>query len=288
MTGARARAAARVPVLVGERLNPSGNPRLAARLAAGDWDAIDDEARAQAAGGAEFLDVNGALAGARERDVLFEMIARAERAAPLPLVIDSRDAALVAEAAARTREPAIASSIPATRAALRDALPRLAGAVRGVVGLAMDDGGVPATAEGRFACAERFVLVGRALGVPLESLIVDCLAVPLGANAAGAEAPPGATIAANAAALGAMRLVAVRLGAPLILGVSNAAYGAPSAAERSRRACEFLAAALEAGLGYAIANPLDERIRSILRVAKRERGHDAAPDPHATGKEPQE
>ncbi|MFN0151990.1 MAG: dihydropteroate synthase [bacterium] len=289
MTDERAGAAARVPVLIGERLNPSGNPRLAMRLAAGEWDALDDEARAQAAGGAEFLDVNGVLGGARERDILFEMIERAERVAALPLVLDSRDAALLAEASARTRAPAILSSIPATRGALRDVLPRVAGSGRAIVGLAMGDDGVRGSAEERFACAERFVAAGLALGVPRESLIVDCLAMPLpprtAAQGASAIAPLGATVVANAAALGAMRLVAARLGAPLLLGISNAAYGAPNAAERSRRACEFLTAALAAGLDYAIANPLDERIRSILHAAKRDRGHVARPISPVTRKE---
>lgn len=260
------------PIVVGERINPCGNPRLAARLAAGDWDAVDEEARAQAAAGADLLDVNGALPAApagespaegfAERASLFEMIDRAERAADLPLVIDSRHPWILVQAAERVRRPPILSSLAATREALGRWLPELARTGAPVVGLAIDERGVPAAAAERFACAESFVRSGLALGMPLEHLIVDCVALP------GGEEPA----ATNVPALDAMRLVRTRLGAPLILGISNAAYGAPTAREHRRRAAAFLAAALDAGLDYAIVNPLDEKIRSMLRAARRERG----------------
>jgi len=255
------------PIVIGERINPCGNPRLAARLAAGDWDAVDEEARAQAAAGADLLDVNGALPanGGSEHASLFEMIDRAERAADLPLVIDSRHAWILVQAAERVRRPPILSSLAATREALERWLPELARTGAPVVGLAIDEGGVPAGAAERFACAESFVRAGLALGMPLEHLIVDCVALP------GGEEP----VAANAPALDAMRLVSTRLGAPLILGISNVSHGAPTTREHRRRAAAFLVAALDAGLDYAIVNPLDEKIRSMLPAARRERGQAA-------------
>jgi 5-methyltetrahydrofolate--homocysteine methyltransferase len=316
------------PIIIGERINPSGNPKLAARLHAGDWDAVDEEARAQADAGADLLDVNGALparnaastargaapgsppsaaivsergapaAGSAERASLFEMIDRVERAADRPLVIDSRHPWILVEAAGRTKRVPILSSLTATREALERWLAELGRAHAPVVGLAIDERGVPATAEERFDCAARFVRAGLALGMPLAHLIVDCIALPAsaargrgggedshaaacGASDADSRATPrdpieadaiDAMLRANAATFDAMRLVASRLGAPLILGISNAAYGAATARERSRRAAAFLAAALDAGLDYAIVNPLDERIRSMLRAARRERG----------------
>jgi 5-methyltetrahydrofolate--homocysteine methyltransferase len=261
---------------VGERLNPAGNPRLRARLVAGDWSAVDEEALAQEQAGADLLDVNGALAGASERETLLAMLARLGRCTHLPLVLDSRDPSLLAEARSRAPRVALLSSVTASAGGLERDLPALAPLGAPIVGLAMDDAGVPPTTEGRFACAERFVRAGRALGILGDRLVVDCLALP------GGDAPARA----NAPALGAMRLVRERLGVPLILGVSNAAFGAPSPAERRRRAAEMLDAALEAGLDYAIANPLDERIRSILRAAKRARARAGKPaEPPASQKE---
>src|SRR5262245_39290228 len=197
------------PLLVGDRLNAAGNPRLAARLAAGDWDAVGVEAKAQAAAGADALDVNGALAGADERRVLLEMLARVRAACSLPLSVDARDPALLLEACGEAGVRVIVNSLAASREAIDRWLPRLAGLGAPVIGLAMDESGVPAAAEGRFRCAARFVEAGASLGIPLAHLWVDCIALPAGADPVGTNAP----------ALEAMRLVKERLGAPLVLGI---------------------------------------------------------------------
>jgi 5-methyltetrahydrofolate--homocysteine methyltransferase len=265
------------PLLIGDRLNAAGNPRLAARLASGEWDAVGEEARAQAGAGAGALDVNGALAGADERRVLLEMIARVRAASPLPLSVDAADPALLLEACGVAGARVIVNSVTASRDAIERWLPRLAGLGAPVIGLAIDESGVPAAAEGRFRCAARFVEAGVALGIPLADLFVDCVALPGGTDPVGENAP----------ALEAMRLVKERLGAPLVLGVSNVAYsprgggagaGAGPAARnarpanpaaRPRGACaSFLAAALAAGLDAAIANPLDPEIQRVLRAVR--------------------
>ncbi len=251
------------PVLIGERLNAAGNPRLAARLAAGEWAAVGEEARAQAAAGARVLDVCGALSGADERATLREMLARACAACDLPIAVDSRDPAVAIEALealAAARRPALFNSVPATRDGLERTLPRAAALVVPVVVLAMDEAGVPPSAEGRFACAERVVRAGRALAMPDAHLIIDCLAVPAPAGRAESSSP----LLANAVALDAMRLAKSRLGVSLVLGISNVSYGiAPSSARRAANAA-FLREALAAGLDFAIADPLDPEIRRAL------------------------
>src|SRR5262245_36840080 len=131
------------PLLVGDRLNAAGNPRLAARLAAGDWDAVGEEARAQADAGAGALDVNGALEGADERRVLLEMLARVRAACSLPLSVDARDPALLLEACGAAGVRVIANSVAASRDAIDRWLPRLAGLGGPIIGLAMDEAGVP-------------------------------------------------------------------------------------------------------------------------------------------------
>jgi 5-methyltetrahydrofolate--homocysteine methyltransferase len=251
------------PLLVGERLNPSGNPRLAQRLLAGDLGAIDEEVRAQTDAGADLLDVNGALEGHDESDLLAEMIRRAEAASALPLVIDAREPERLLAAAALARRLTIVSSITAEPATLERFLPLAAGAGLAVVGLAMAGGSVPPSPHARLACAERFVGAGRACGLRDEQLIVDCLAQPGGADPIGA----------NAATFEAMRLVKAALGVPLILGISNVSYGAraagaASAAARRAANAAFLRAALAAGLDYAIANPLDPAIRAEIAAAR--------------------
>jgi 5-methyltetrahydrofolate--homocysteine methyltransferase len=256
--------AIRRPILIGERLNAAGNARLAARLAAGEWDAVGEEARAQAAAGADALDVNGALAGADERATLLEMVARARAACDLPLAVDTRDPGLLVEACRAAAPRALANSLPATRDALERHLPALARLGVPVVGLAMDEAGVPPSAGGRAACAARFVAAGRALGIPSDRLLVDCLARP------GGDDP----VSANAETLAAMRLVKERLGTPLVLGISNVSF--PSAAPAKggspapRRAANlaFLAAALAAGLDAAIADPLDAAVRRAVAAAR--------------------
>ncbi len=258
--------AIRRPILIGERLNAAGNARLAARLSAGEWGAIDEEARAQAEAGADALDVNGALAGADERATLLEMVSRARAACDLPLSIDTRDPALLVEACRAAAPRALANSLPATRDALERHLPSLARLGVPVVGLALDEAGVPPSSSGRLACAARFVAAARALGIPDARLLVDCLALP------GGEDP----VAANAETLAAMRAVKNRLGVPLILGISNVSYApapraiggqAPAAPRRTANAA-FLAAALAAGLDVAIADPLDAEVQRAIRDAR--------------------
>lgn len=257
------------PRLIGERLNAAGNPRLASRLAAGDWAAVEEAARAQVDAGADALDVNGALTGADERATLLEMLARARAACDLPLAVDTKDPALFLEAQRVLGGRLILNSIPATQEAITRWLPRLAALELPIVGLALDESGVPASAAARFACAARFVEAGRALGVRDSHLVVDCLALPGGAD----------PLDANAATLEAIRLVKARLGVPVLLGISNVSYDLPRPAPGAdhapfvvaRRAAHaaLLAGALDAGLDIAIADPLDPGIGPPLRQAAR-------------------
>jgi 5-methyltetrahydrofolate--homocysteine methyltransferase len=248
------------PALIGERLNPAGNPRLAARLARGDWDAVGEEARAQASAGARLLDVSGLFAREpaplQERAALLAAVARARAACDLPLSIDSRDPALLAEGFRAAGGHALLNSLPATRATLDVPLREAARLGAPVVGLAMDEAGPSASAAERAAFAERFVRAGRALGMPAEHLIVDCLALPA----------RGAPERARDVTLEAMRLVRARLGVPLVLGISNVSFGLAGSARRAAIAA-FLAEALAAGLDFAIADPLDPLVRDALARA---------------------
>jgi 5-methyltetrahydrofolate--homocysteine methyltransferase len=246
-------------ILIGERINPTGRKKLAAEIKEGKTAGIRGEARAQEAAGAHALDVNVGVPGIDEVPSMTRAVFAVNDHSTLPIVIDSsHNDAIEAGLKAVDGKPLI-NSISGEEKKLASILPLAKKYGGALLGLTLDDAGIPETAEGRLKVAEK--MLGRVLdaGLKKEDLVVDCLAMTVSA------APDSALTT-----LKAIRLIKEELGLATVLGVSNISFGLPA---RSLINSSFLTMALSAGLDCAIINPenramMDAYRSSLVLLAK--------------------
>ncbi|MBI5492996.1 MAG: homocysteine S-methyltransferase family protein [Deltaproteobacteria bacterium] len=228
-------------IVVGERINPTGRKALAQEIKEGKTAGIRAEARKQAEAGAHALDVNVGVPGTDEPPAMKRAVFAVNENTALPVVIDSSDiAALEAGLKAADGKPLI-NSVSGEEKKLASVLPLARKYGAAVLGLALDDSGIPDTAEGRLKVAEKILSRALKAGIRKEDVLIDCLAMTVSA------APESAL-----ETLRAIRLVKERLGLSTILGVSNISFGLPA---REVINANFLTMALAAGLDAAIINP---------------------------------
>ncbi len=211
----------RPTVIIGERINPSGKRRLAAALTGGNLEVVRQEALAQVEAGADVLDVNVGAAGVEEVDLLPRAVRLVMEAIDAPVCIDSANARALRAALALHKELApegkpLVNSVNGEEASLERVLPLVAEFKTAVIGLTMDDAGIPATPQKRLAVAGKIVERAEAMGIPRQDVIIDCLALTMGADSQ-----------AGRITLEAIRLVRQELGVNMALGVSNASFGLP-------------------------------------------------------------
>jgi 5-methyltetrahydrofolate--homocysteine methyltransferase len=236
-------------VIIGERINPTGRTRLAARLQEGDLSLVREEAQAQVAQGATVIDVNVGAAGVDPVAILPRAVTAVAGAVDVPLAIDTDNAQALEAALAQCPGRPLVNSVTGEESSLQAVLPLVAEYGAAVIGLAMDEQGIPDTAEKRLAVAAKIVERAEALGIDRQDVIVDCLALCVGAD-----------YQAGAVTLGAMRRVREELGVNLVLGASNVSFGLP---DRPAINDLFLAMAIGQGLTCAITDPAHTR-RAIL------------------------
>jgi 5-methyltetrahydrofolate--homocysteine methyltransferase len=235
----------RPTVILGERINPTGKKRLAAALLAGDLEIVRQEAIEQVAAGADLLDVNVGAAGVDEVDLLPRAVKLVLETVDVPIAIDTpnRDALEAAlcmhEELVPDGKPLI-NSVNREEASLARVLPLVAEHHTAVIGLCMDDNGIPSTAELRLAVAKKIVERAEKLGIPREDILIDCLALTVGADSRAALVT-----------LEAICLVKEELGVNLALGASNVSFGLP---ERETINGAFLAMAISRGLNCPIVD----------------------------------
>ncbi len=236
--------------VVGERINPTGKPKLKAALRAGDLDYLVGEAVAQLDAGADVLDVNVGLPELDEPAVLAAAVEKLQATIAAPLVIDSSDPAAIEAAVRAYPGKPLINSVNGKAENLAAVLPIVAKYGCAVIGLALDEGGIPSRAEERFAIAERIVAAAEEHGIAREDVVIDCLTMAVATNQAEAVE-----------ILRAIRLVKERLGCRTVLGVSNISFGLP---QRNLMNSTFLAAALGCGLDFPILNPLAGRYQDVV------------------------
>ena len=232
-------------VLIGERINPTGKKRLAAALAAGDLEIIRQEALAQVEAGADVLDVNVGAAGVDEVDLLPKAVRAVMETVDVPICIDTANLEALRAALAVHKELApegkpLVNSVNGEEARLEGVLPLVAEYGAAVIGLAMDDDGIPPTSEKRLAVARKIVERAEALGIPPEDIVVDCLALTVGADST-----------AGVVTLGAIKMVREELGLNMTLGASNVSFGLP---EREVVNWAFLTLAIQNGVNAPIVD----------------------------------
>ena len=247
--------------VIGERINPTGKKRMQQALLEDDMDYLAEMAIRQADAGAEMLDVNVGYPGVDEVRMLPRAVQAIQAAVDLPLQLDTTNPAAL-EAALRVYcGKAAVNSVNGKEESLRTVLPLVKKYGAAVVGLTLDEAGIPDTAEKRLAIAERILARAEAAGIPREDVWIDCLTLTVSAQ----QEQAGET-------LKAVRLVTEKLGLKTVLGVSNISFGLPN---RLLVTGAFLSAALEAGLTMPIVNPNQREIMDIIAARRVLCGEDA-------------
>ena len=237
--------------VIGERINPTGKKRLQQALRDGDLDYIVSQGISQQEQGADILDVNVGLPEIDEVKMIEAASEALQGSTLLPLQIDSTDPAAVEAAVRRYAGKPIINSVNGKREIMDEIFPLVAHYGTNVIGLTLDEAGIPDTAEKRFAIAERIVAQAARYGIGPDRILIDCLVMTASTN--------------QAQVLEILRAVTMckeRLGVKCALGVSNISFGLPA---RPLLGSTFLAAAFGAGLDAPIINPGSERFMDVVR-----------------------
>ncbi|MBQ6065377.1 MAG: homocysteine S-methyltransferase family protein [Clostridia bacterium] len=250
------------PVIIGERINPTGKKKLRQAILDEDWDYLLGEAEAQQEAGAQILDVNVGVPGTDETANLRDVTGELQAEYDLPLQIDTADPAAMEAALRRYNGKAMINSVNGKRESMEAVFPLVKKYGGVVVALTLDENGIPETAAGRVAIAESILKEAAKHGVKKKDIVFDplCLTVSADPNAA-------------ATTLAAVREITQRLGCHTVLGVSNVSFGLP---DRPVLNGAFLTLALENGLSAAIMNPCSDDMMRSYRAFNALRGHDTA------------
>jgi 5-methyltetrahydrofolate--homocysteine methyltransferase len=228
-------------VIIGERINPTGKKKLAEALRAGDMDYIRQVAVMQMEQGANVIDVNVGAVGVDEEAILPRAVEVVANATGLPISIDSPHVQALPAALKICGGQPLINSVTGEPASLERVLPLVKEFDASVIGLTMDENGIPGTAEGRLSIAEKILERAAQMGIGPERILVDCLALTVGADHRAAITT-----------LDAIRLVREKLGVNLALGASNVSHGLP---DRDAINNYFIAMAILAGVNCPIVDP---------------------------------
>ena len=235
----------RPTVILGERINPTGKKKLAAALVAGDLELVREEALAQVDVGADILDVNVGAAGVDEEALLPKAVKLVLETVDVPICIDTPNGEALAAALAMHKElnpdgKPLVNSVNGEEASLARVLPLVAEYKTAVIGLCMDDDGIPETPEKRLAVAKKIVERAEEHGIGREDILIDCLALTVGADHM-----------AGWITLESIRMVREELGVNMALGASNVSFGLP---DRETLNGVFLGMAIQRGLNCPIVD----------------------------------
>jgi 5-methyltetrahydrofolate--homocysteine methyltransferase len=253
----------RPTVILGERINPTGKKKLAATLLAGDLEMVRQEALSQVEAGADLLDVNVGAAGVDEVDLLPRAVQLVMETVDVPICIDTPDGEALAKALALHKElnpdgKPLVNSVNGEEASLDRVLPLVARYGAAVIGLCMDDDGIPDTPEKRLAVAQKIVDRAQKHGIGREDILIDCLALTVGADSM-----------AGWITLETIRMVRQELGVNMALGASNVSFGLP---DRETINGVFLAMAIQRGLNCPIVDAA--RVAHFIQAADLALGRD--------------
>ena len=240
------------PLIIGERINPTGKKRLKQALIEGDKGYILKEGVDQAERGADILDVNVGIPDIDEKSVLPDTVCSLQTVVDLPLQIDSSDAVAMEKAVRLYNGKPLINSVSGKKASMDAVFPIAKKYGGAIIALTLDDDGIPSTAEGRLAVALKILTEAEKYGLNKEDIIFDTLCMTVSAD------PAAASITIDA-----MKLIKEKTGCRVSLGISNVSFGLP---EREVLNAEFLALALAAGLDMAIINPFSEPVMKSVRA----------------------
>ena len=229
------------PKMIGERINPTGKKLFKEALRNNDINYILNQALEQVSAGADILDVNVGLPEIDEKDMMVRVVKALQGITDLPLQIDSTKPEVIEAALRVYNGKAIVNSVNGENAVMERILPIVKKYGAAVVGLTLDENGIPPEAEQRVTIAERIMNKAAEYGIPKEDVYIDCLTLTVSTEQKAVRET-----------LKAVRAVKERFGMKTVLGVSNISFGLPT---RELINSTFLSMALECGLDLPIINP---------------------------------
>ncbi len=240
------------PRIIGERINPTGKKLFKEALRNNNLDYILTQGIEQINAGAEILDVNVGLPEIDEEQMMIRAIKGLQGVVDVPLQIDSTIPQVLESALRVYSGKPIVNSVNGEEKSLETVLPLVKKYGAAVVGLTLDKDGIPKTAEGRFAIAEKIVKRANALGIKNSDIYIDCLTLTASAEQEGVLET-----------LNALERVKKELGVKTVLGVSNISFGLPN---RDLVTSTFLTMALQKGLDLPIINPNIDAMTGAVRA----------------------
>lgn len=248
------------PKIVGERINPTGKKKFKEALKNGDIDYILGEAIAQQEAGANILDVNVGLPEIDEGEVMAAAVKAIQATVNLPLQIDSSEPPVLERALRIYNGKPMINSVNGKDENMKAVFPIVKKYGGVIVGLALDENGIPETAEGRFKIAEKIVNTAASYGIDRKDIVIDALTLTVSAQQKE-----------SAQTLTALAMIKEKLGVKTILGVSNISFGLP---RRELVNSTFFALALNAGLDACIINPCAASMMDTYRSYCALKGYD--------------
>ena len=248
------------PILIGERINPTGKKRFKQALIENDIDYILTEGINQEEKGVHILDVNVGLPDIDEVAMLKTAVCELQAVTDLPLQIDTSDVTAMETALRRYNGKAMINSVNGKKESMEAVFPLVKKYGGLVVALTLDEGGIPDTAEGRIAIAEKILATAKTYGIDRKDIIFDTLAMTISSDTSSAMVT-----------LQALHYIRQELGCHTSLGVSNVSFGLPN---RDAINGTFFALALENGLSAAIMNPYSADMMKTYYTFKALKGMD--------------
>lgn len=233
-----------IPVIIGERINPTGKLRFKQALRENDIDYILREGFAQQKNGAHILDVNVGLPDINEVTMIEAVTKELQSVIDLPLQIDTSNTEAMEKALRHYNGKAMINSVNGKKESMEVVFPLVKKYGGVVVGLTLDESGIPETSEERFNVAKKIVETAKSYGIDKKDIVIDVLCMTVSSDNKSAMVT-----------LDALKMVKERLGVRTILGVSNISFGLP---QREIINSNFYTMALMAGLDCAIINPASE------------------------------
>ncbi|MBQ6152347.1 MAG: homocysteine S-methyltransferase family protein [Ruminococcus sp.] len=248
------------PVLIGERINPTGKKRLKAALKENDIAYLLNEGIRQQSCGAHILDVNVGLPEIDEPEMLEKTVCELQTVVDLPLQIDTSDPVAMERALRRYNGKALINSVNGKEESMKAIFPLMKKYGGVAVALTLDENGIPDSAEGRVEIAKKIIRTAEEYGIDKKDLIFDTLAMAVSADSNAARAT-----------IDSLSVIRNELGVHTSLGVSNISFGLP---KRDIVTASFFTSALERGLSAAIMNPFSTEMMKAYHSYRVLHGYD--------------
>ncbi|MCR5214390.1 MAG: homocysteine S-methyltransferase family protein [Eubacterium sp.] len=239
------------PIIIGERINPTGKKRFKQALRDADMDYILSQGLEQEDAGAHILDVNVGLPEIDEPAMMREVVTKLQGVTGLPLQLDTTDVVALEQGLRYYNGKAMINSVNGKREVIESVMPLVKKYGGVLVGLALDEDGIPDTADGRIRIAEKIYEAADRYGIPRKDIVIDGLCMTISSDSSSAVTT-----------LETLRRIRDDYNGHSILGVSNISFGLP---QRQVINSYFLTMAMQMGLSFAIMNPNNEQMMAAYR-----------------------